>query len=154
MAIFAVGVAPVFTLATDLMVSSAAPERAGAAAALSETSSELGAALGVALLGSIGTLAYRHAMNDAGRSLGATGAEAARGTLSTALAAARNLDGSAALELADSARRAFTHSLHITAAIAAALTLVLALVSAMSFQRARVPSREVAPSRRPLNQAR
>ena len=30
-AIFAIGVAPVFTLSTDLMVGSAAPERAGAA---------------------------------------------------------------------------------------------------------------------------
>lgn len=154
MAIFAIGAAPVFTLATDLMVSSAAPERAGAAAALSETGSELGAALGVALLGSIGTLAYRHAMNDVGRSLGIAGADAVRNTLSAALAAARNLDGLAGLELADAARGAFTHSLHIAAAIASTLTLLLALVSAIVFQRGRDPSRELTSSQRPLNQAR
>ena len=50
------GIAPVFTLATDLVVRSAPPEQAGAAASLSETSSELGRALGIAILGSIGAL--------------------------------------------------------------------------------------------------
>jgi DHA2 family multidrug resistance protein-like MFS transporter len=52
--IFSLGLAPVITLGTDLMVGSAPPERAGAAAAISETSSELGGALGIAILGSIG----------------------------------------------------------------------------------------------------
>jgi DHA2 family multidrug resistance protein-like MFS transporter len=51
--VFSLGLAPVFTLAADLMSSSAPPERAGAASALNETSSELGGALGIALLGSL-----------------------------------------------------------------------------------------------------
>src|SRR5207253_10788820 len=38
---FSLGLAPVFTLGTDLIVGAAPPERAGAAAAISETSSEL-----------------------------------------------------------------------------------------------------------------
>src|SRR5512132_1798618 len=42
------GLAPVFTATTDLVVSSAPPERAGAASGISETGSELGGALGVA----------------------------------------------------------------------------------------------------------
>ena len=46
----ALGLAPVFTLAADLMVSTAPPERAGAAAGISETSSEFGGALGIAVL--------------------------------------------------------------------------------------------------------
>ena len=40
---------------TDLIVGSAPPERAGAAAAISETSSEFGGALGIAVLGSVVT---------------------------------------------------------------------------------------------------
>jgi DHA2 family multidrug resistance protein-like MFS transporter len=40
-------------------VGSAPPERAGAASGISETSSELGGALGLALLGTIGTAVYR-----------------------------------------------------------------------------------------------
>jgi DHA2 family multidrug resistance protein-like MFS transporter len=51
--VFSLGLAPVFTLAADLMSSSAPPERAGAASALNETSTELGGALGIALLGSL-----------------------------------------------------------------------------------------------------
>jgi DHA2 family multidrug resistance protein-like MFS transporter len=52
--IFSLGLAPVVTLGTDLIVGSAPPERAGAAAAISETSSEFGGALGIAVLGSGG----------------------------------------------------------------------------------------------------
>ena len=53
------GLAPVFTLATDLVVGAAPPERAGVAAAISETGSEFGGAMGIAILGSIGTAVYR-----------------------------------------------------------------------------------------------
>ena len=42
------GLAPVFTLATDLVVGAAPPERAGVAAAISETCSEFGGAMGIA----------------------------------------------------------------------------------------------------------
>lgn len=41
-----IGLAPVFTLATDMIVGTAPPERAGAASAISETGSELGGAQG------------------------------------------------------------------------------------------------------------
>jgi DHA2 family multidrug resistance protein-like MFS transporter len=54
-----VGLAVVITLVADLAVSAAPKERAGGAAATSETSSELGGALGLALLGSIGAAIYR-----------------------------------------------------------------------------------------------
>jgi DHA2 family multidrug resistance protein-like MFS transporter len=54
------GIAPVGTLSTDLVVGTVPPERAGMASGLSETSSELGGALGIALLGSLATAVYRH----------------------------------------------------------------------------------------------
>ena len=60
--VYSLGLAPVFTLATDIIVGSAPPERAGAASAISETGSEFGGALGIAILGSIGTAVYRRAM--------------------------------------------------------------------------------------------
>ncbi|AUI58904.1 hypothetical protein BKN51_12245 [Amycolatopsis sp. BJA-103] len=53
------GLGPVMALSTDIVVSAAPPERAGAASALSETSVEFGLALGVAVLGSIGTFVQR-----------------------------------------------------------------------------------------------
>ena len=49
------GISPALTLSTDMIVGSAPPERAGSASALSETGTEFGGALGIALLGSLGT---------------------------------------------------------------------------------------------------
>ena len=63
------GLAPVFGLTTELIVGSAPPERAGAASGISETAAELGGALGLAILGSIGVAIYRGRVStrDAGR---------------------------------------------------------------------------------------
>jgi DHA2 family multidrug resistance protein-like MFS transporter len=59
---FAVGSAPGTTVVADFVVSSAPEEQSGAASALSETVSEFGGALGIALLGSLATFLYRHAL--------------------------------------------------------------------------------------------
>ncbi|MEU8818670.1 MFS transporter [Actinoplanes sp. NPDC048796] len=58
--VFSLGLAPVYILSTDLVVSSVPAHRAGMAAAVTETGSELGGALGIAVLGSIGVAVYRH----------------------------------------------------------------------------------------------
>jgi MFS transporter, DHA2 family, multidrug resistance protein len=57
--VFALGMGPIFILATDLIMGTAPPEKAGAASAISETGAEFGGALGIAILGSIGTAVYR-----------------------------------------------------------------------------------------------
>jgi DHA2 family multidrug resistance protein-like MFS transporter len=59
------GIAAAVTLSTDLIVGTASPERAGSASAISETGTELGSALGIAILGSIGTAVYRSEVTDA-----------------------------------------------------------------------------------------
>lgn len=53
------GFGPLFVLTTDLVIGFAPPEKSGSAASLSETSGELGMALGVAIIGSIATALYR-----------------------------------------------------------------------------------------------
>jgi DHA2 family multidrug resistance protein-like MFS transporter len=58
--LMALGVGPVLTLSTDLIVGAVPPERAGSAAAIAETSSELGGALGIAIMGSLAIAVYRH----------------------------------------------------------------------------------------------
>ena len=63
--IISVGLGPVITLATELIVGGGPPEQAGAATGISETSGELGGALGIAILGSIGTAVYRAEVADA-----------------------------------------------------------------------------------------
>src|SRR6185503_9740696 len=89
--IYSVGLSPVVILATDLIVGSAPVERAGAASAISETSSELGGALGIAIFGSIGTAVYRRAMWAAvPGNIPPEATEASRSTLGGALAVAEH----------------------------------------------------------------
>ena len=57
--LFSIGLAPVFALSADLVVGAAPEEKAGSAAAIAETSSELGGALGIAVLGSIVASVYQ-----------------------------------------------------------------------------------------------
>ena len=68
----ALGLSPVITLGTDLIVGAAPPERAGSASAISETGAELGGALGIAILGSIANSAYRAQIDLSGLGLGAS----------------------------------------------------------------------------------
>ncbi len=57
--VISLGLGPVFGLTTELIVGSAPPEKAGAASGVSETAAELGGALGIAVLGSVGVAIYR-----------------------------------------------------------------------------------------------
>lgn len=59
--ILTTGIGVTGTVANALILTTAPPERAGAAAGISETSTELGAALGIALLGTIANATYRAA---------------------------------------------------------------------------------------------
>jgi DHA2 family multidrug resistance protein-like MFS transporter len=151
------GLGPVFTLGTDLIVSAAPPERAGAAAAISETSSELGGALGIAILGSIGTALYRRAMATADLAgIPAQAMRAARDTLGGASAAARQLPPAAGTRLLDTARAAFERSLELTAAISGVIAAAVAIVAMVMLRRIgeRSPTAANAAVHRPLTASR
>ncbi|MGW3142614.1 MFS transporter [Streptomyces sp. NPDC001139] len=115
--VLASGIVMVISQITDLALSSAPVERAGSASSLMETGGEFGGALGMAVLGSIGTAIYRH-------DIPATAPATARETLGGALAVADRIPG-----LATTAREAFTHGMQ-GAAIAGAVLLVGAAVLA------------------------
>jgi DHA2 family multidrug resistance protein-like MFS transporter len=134
--VYSLGLSPVVILATDLIVSSAPIERAGAASALSETSSELGGALGIAVLGSIGTVVYRQMMlNNVPADIPASVAQSARGTLGAAVAEAAALPGAAGSELVVAARAAFSHSFAVVALISAAIALGTAIMTGILLRR-------------------
>ena len=133
--ILSLGLAPVFTLATDLVVSAVPPAQAGAASAISETSSEFGGALGIAIFGSIGTAIYRAMMSAAiPAELSPAAAEAARSTLGGAAAAAQQLSGPAANALLDASREAFLQGLHFSAVVGAASMLGAAILAATALR--------------------
>jgi DHA2 family multidrug resistance protein-like MFS transporter len=130
--VVSLGLAPVFTLATDLVIGSAPPERAGAAAAISETSSEFGGAMGIAVLGSMGAAVYRARMTDVlPASVAPELADAARGTLAGAVAVAEQLPGALGAEVLGAARLAFAQSFDVTAVLTAAVALSTAALVAI-----------------------
>ncbi len=133
--VFAIGLSPVVALTTDLVVSSAPPERAGSASSLSETSSELGGALGIAVLGSIAAV-YRGAMVHAVPDGAApAAAQAARATIGGAMAMAQTLPGSGAAALLDAARGAYVQGMQVSASLSAAIMLGTAVLAFILLRR-------------------
>ncbi|MDQ0958979.1 DHA2 family multidrug resistance protein-like MFS transporter [Streptomyces sp. B4I13] len=125
--VLASGIVMVLSQMTDLAMSSAPVERAGSASSLLETGTEFGGALGMAVLGSIGTALYRHDMPSSAPA-------EARETLGGALAVAGHLPGRTGDALATAAREAFTHGMQ-GAAIAGAVVLAGAAAAATTTLR-------------------
>ncbi|WP_424533050.1 MFS transporter [Sphaerisporangium viridialbum] len=146
----AAGILMVVTLTSDLILTAAPPERAGAASALSETGSELGGALGLAILGSVGAAVYHHRMAEpllAGPGLPAEALRAAGETLGGATAVAARLPGPAGTALLDAGREAFTQGLNVTAGVGAvvmALAAVLAVVVLRRLPAGQAPAPQAA----------
>ena len=133
--VISLGLAPVITLATELIVGSAPPEQAGAATGMSETSGELGGALGIAILGSIGTAVYRAEVADElPTGIPAAAVDAAQDTLGGALTIAQTLPGELAAALVASAQVAFVDALHFVAAVAAIGAVVTAIGAALALR--------------------
>jgi DHA2 family multidrug resistance protein-like MFS transporter len=108
------GLGTVFAVTLELVVGAAPTEHSGATSGLAETGTELGGALGIALLGSLAAAVYRLDMTDAPAH--------ARDTLDAA--------SDAAPPVLDAAHAAFAHGLSIAAILAAALLAASAVVAA------------------------
>jgi len=147
--LYSLGISPVFILATDIIVGSAPIARAGAASAISETSSELGGALGIAILGSIGTAVYRMRMAAAmPNGVPSDVREIARGTLGGATAVAERLPGQLGAALLGTARDAFTQAFVMTSIVNALLMLATAVTATFMLRRTVSPTRASVPLRR------
>ncbi len=110
-AVISLGAGPLVTLTTGFILGSAPPEKAGSAASMNETSGELGYALGIAILGTIGAAVYRSESGGIVPSGGFVLAEA------------------------------FTTSLNTVATIAAALLAGVAILMTTSLRRVRAETR-------------
>jgi MFS transporter, DHA2 family, multidrug resistance protein len=134
--VIALGVAPPVTLGTDLIVGCVAPERAGVASGISETGAELGGALGIAVLGSLGVAVYRNELADTVPA-GVSGeeSEAAQDTLAGAVDAVETLPDTVGAQLLDAAQNAFTQGLQVAAVASAAVALATAAVVGVLLRR-------------------
>ena len=124
------GLIPVITLATDLIVGTVPPERAGVASGLSETSSELGGALGIALLGSAATALYQSKIESTlPGGVSPHVAQVARGTLGGALSVASQVPHAPGLALIASARAAFADASMLMFSLCGGIALLAALAA-------------------------
>ncbi|RKS05491.1 DHA2 family multidrug resistance protein-like MFS transporter [Nocardiopsis sp. Huas11] len=125
------GVGAVATLANTLVLAAAPPSRAGAAAGISETSTELGGALGIAILGTIATGVYRSSVR---QELSGTDGAAAE-TVAGALAAAGELPAAAADTLLTTAFGAYTDGITTAALTGAGVMAAVAVAVAVGLRR-------------------
>lgn len=130
---FSIGTGPCTTIIADLVVSAAPQEQSGAVSALSELASELGGALGIALLGSLVTVVYRSTLSASAPSTlhGASLELALRGIGS---AAGSVHPGEGAHSLMDFARAAYSDATQVAFWVAAVVILLAAAGAVAKFR--------------------
>jgi len=136
LALVSLGAGMALALSNDVIMSSVRPERAGQAAATSETAYELGTTLGTAVLGGVLVAWYSRAVTagtdvlDIPSSL----AERASSTMAEALLVAAEVGGSTGSAVLGIARDAFTDAIVVTG-VAGAAVMALTAVWAVSTLR-------------------
>ncbi|MEU2562680.1 MFS transporter [Streptomyces longispororuber] len=114
--------------AYESMLSEAPQTQAGGAAAIGETSYQLGAGIGIALLGSVMNAAYAPGLSSV-RGVPAADSAAAGHSLGEAYEVADRLGGAQGAALRAAARDSFVHGLHVTLLVSAGLLLLGALAA-------------------------
>jgi Na+/melibiose symporter-like transporter len=111
-------------------IMSAVPEsRAGAGSAMNDATRELGAALGIAVLGSIAASQYSSHLHDALEKIPAAARGTASSSIAGALQVAEKLPPRAGAAFATAAQTAFVDGIHVAAAFGVILAIVAALVT-------------------------
>ncbi|MGP3940742.1 MULTISPECIES: MFS transporter [Streptomyces] len=114
--------------AYESMLNEASAGSAGGAAAIGETSYQLGAGIGIALLGSVMNAAYKPGVSSV-PGVPASASSDASQSLGAAYKVSDRLGGHAGEALRSAARGAFVHGLHVTLAVSAGLLLIGALAA-------------------------
>lgn len=122
------GMALAMSPMTAAIMSAVPTRRAGAGSAMNDASRELGAALGVAIMGSIAASRYAATMDALTRSLPAASQEAARSSLAGALRVGSELAGDAGNALTRGAETSFINGIHLAVTIGAILAWVAAAI--------------------------
>lgn len=145
LALVSLGAGMALSLSNDIIMSSVTPERAGQAAATSETAYELGTTLGTAVLGGV-LVAWYSRVVDAGTDaldVASNVAERASSTMAEALLVAAEVGGSVGAEILEVAQSAFTEAIVVTG-IAGTVIMVLTAVWAAVTLRGAAADRDLA----------
>ncbi|WP_030870595.1 MFS transporter, partial [Streptomyces sp. NRRL F-2747] len=114
--------------AYESMLSEAPADAAGGAASIGETSYQLGAGMGIALLGSVMNAAYAPGLTHV-PGVSAADAAGAANSLGEAYQIAGALGGAAGESLYAAARQSFVYGLHVTLVVSAGLLLAGAVMA-------------------------
>ncbi|RAJ59866.1 DHA2 family multidrug resistance protein-like MFS transporter [Streptomyces sp. Amel2xB2] len=117
----------------ESMLNEAPPSRSGGAAAIGETAYQLGAGMGIAVLGSVMNAAYAPGVRDVHGVSAAAKGDASH-SLGEAYGVAAQVGGSAGNALRSAAREAFVHGMHVTL-IASAVLLLFGALAALRLPR-------------------
>ncbi|WP_245641081.1 MFS transporter [Streptomyces megasporus] len=145
----AAGMAHIMTPATVAVMQSLPRRKAGSGSAVNNIFRQVGGALGVALLGSLLSAAYRRRIDeDVAAVPGLTeGARHAAGESIEATLAAADRLGPAGRSLAERAGEAFVHAMHVTVIGSASIALLGAVVVALFLPGRRAPGERAGEER-------
>jgi DHA2 family multidrug resistance protein-like MFS transporter len=123
---------------TSSIMTSLPMNKAGVGSAVNDTTRELGGALGIAIMGSIGVAIYRSELADRlPATVPAEAAEVARDTLGSAAAVAGQLPGELGAAVLAAAREAFVAGMQLSSAIAAGIGVALAVLVLVALRNQR-----------------
>lgn len=123
-----VGMALTSSPMTSSIMSAVPPRRAGAGSSMNDATRELGAALGIAILGSLTASHYTSALGPAIAGLDPVAQSNARGSLAGALREAAKLPADAARALGDAARQAFAEGIHLAVTVGGVGSIIAAII--------------------------
>jgi EmrB/QacA subfamily drug resistance transporter len=123
--IVAAGVGSTIAPSTTAIMSSLSPHQAGVGSAINDAARQVGAALGVAVLGSVWASSYSHSLAaPALRAAVAPGAlQASRSSVGAAIAVAHTLPGASGSNLVSAAKEAFVHGSNVANIVAALVAI-------------------------------
>jgi len=122
------GIALSMSPMTASIMSAVPPRRAGAGSAMNDATRELGAALGIAVLGSVAASRYATTVAPALRGLSKADQASARTSIAGALHVASTLPAAAGKALTLSASNAFINGIHLAVIVGAVLAFMSAVI--------------------------
>jgi EmrB/QacA subfamily drug resistance transporter len=129
------GMALAFPAATESIVTSLPQDKAGVASAVNDTTREVGAAVGIALLGSLLTSGYRSSIGDGFDALPRQAADAARDSMGAALHVVASAPEALRPNLMGTARGAFADGYSLAMLVGAVMLVMASAVILRWFPR-------------------
>jgi MFS transporter, DHA2 family, multidrug resistance protein len=134
MCVVMLGTGPLAAFCNHLAMGAVPPDKVGSGASIVQTTNEFGLGLGIAILGTLGTLVYRNNVEGAVDTIPADTADAARESVDRAVAAAGQLPPEQGNDLLAAARDAFTSGVHVVGVISAVFYVGLAVLAIRAFR--------------------